>query len=85
MVEIARRLGFKTLRMHVWEENERMLKMLSGFGFHMNAFVEYNVIRMDFDLEGVPEGVADLLPGETCSMPAGPLSSPGASAIHRIN
>lgn len=85
MVEIARRLGFKTLRMHVWEENERMLKMLSDFGFHMNAFVEYNVIRMDFDLEGVPERIADLLPGETCSMPAGPLPSPGASSIHRLN
>lgn len=62
MVEIARLLGFAVLRAHVWEENARMIAVLSKLGLHMSATVDCQVIRLDFDLASAHDRSNDLLP-----------------------
>jgi len=67
MAEIARIHGFRVLRAYVWEENFRMLKVFGKLDLHMDAAVDSNVIRLDYDLEPVPPGIAERLPGEVLS------------------
>jgi len=54
MAELARAMGFDILRVNVWEENVRMLGVLSRLNMHMSATVDSRVIRMDFDLHEAP-------------------------------
>lgn len=73
MAEIARIHGFRVLRAYVWEENFRMLKVFGKLDLHMDAAVDSNVIRLDYDLAPVPPGIAEGLPGEVLSKHLGAL------------
>lgn len=51
MAGIAHELGFEIFRAYIWEENHRMLKVFEKLALNMNASVDSNVIKMDFELD----------------------------------
>jgi RimJ/RimL family protein N-acetyltransferase len=51
MTTIAPELGFAVLRAYIWEKNIKMLKVFEKLNLHMDATVEFNVIRFDYDLD----------------------------------
>lgn len=64
MVQLARNLGFVTLRAYVWDENVRMLKVFGKLDLSMTASVDCSVVRMDFDLDSLASETAARLPGD---------------------
>jgi len=51
MVRLARERGFEIFRAYVWEKNEKMLHAFEKLDLHMSASVEYNVVKLDYDLK----------------------------------
>ena len=51
MTTIALDLGFEIFRAYIWEENTKMLHAFEKLNLHMDASVEYNVVKLDYNLD----------------------------------
>lgn len=50
MVQAAQERGFEMFRAYIWEKNTKMLHAFEKLNLHMSASVEYNVVKLDYDL-----------------------------------
>ncbi len=51
MTKIALDLEFEIFRAYIWEQNTKMLHAFEKLNLHMNASVEYNVVKLDYELD----------------------------------
>ncbi|HVN71976.1 MAG TPA: GNAT family N-acetyltransferase [Desulfomonilia bacterium] len=55
MTEVAPELGFSVFRAYIWEENSKMLKVFEKINLHMYSSVEFNVVKLEYDLDPFAE------------------------------